>query len=545
MKRTADFWLLAAILTMVQVLASCSEKDDPVDSSVENLKDVTIIWYGTGGTNVDCIILDNFRQFYRAQPTSFDRVNIVAQYKTSFTPDVYGGKTDEEIALEGEELAAGLTDEEIEQMWSMDYFKICHPKQGATYRFALDPKKTLRQQLTETEPYGKMNCDFTCPDSLTNFINWAAAHYPAKKYILMLADHGGGYMPHKDLADAKASTRGLIFDDGHDRKCFSGKSFARAVRNANVRTEGIVLYLCLMNNLEFLYEVKDVTDYIVCPTYILTGVGGALQSLVDNFGAGRSTERALGNFMDDTMKSLDAIFYRPEDPERPYYYDMTLTKTSKLDALAPLLREFTDRLVDTYQNGTEEQRDNIDLSTKIAVKMENNYPFYDMAKYMKTLFLMVPEVFDEDLNERIKTAFNACIVKQSNTFYLISHNYQVDYSVMLGRKGSYTMYNYGPQALNKDPELGGATVYHPDGTIANYNYHGQGYKPIDSAEDYELTGTDTWPSTFADTYQQTTFDRLVGWSRWLLINETEPPAWSPSSFRYQLPEDDMSGIPII
>ena len=141
MKRTADFWLLAAILTMVQVLASCSEKDDPVDSSVENLKDVTIIWYGTGGTNVDCIILDNFRQFYRAQPTSFDRVNIVAQYKTSFTPDVYGGKTDEEIALEGEELAAGLTDEEIEQMWSMDYFKICHPSREPPTASPLTPRK--------------------------------------------------------------------------------------------------------------------------------------------------------------------------------------------------------------------------------------------------------------------------------------------------------------------------------------------------------------------------------------------------------------------
>ena len=51
--------------------------------------------------------------------------------------------------------------------------------------------------------------------------------------------------------------------------------------------------------------------------------------------------------------------------------------------------------------------------------------------------------------------------------------------------------------------------------------------------------------TFADTYQLTTFDRLVGWSRWLLINETAPRAWSPSSFFFKLPLDDMSDIPII
>ena len=551
MNRTTKLWVLAAMLAMVQGFASCSWKDYPVsspdDPSVENLADATIIWYGVGGANADASILENFRQFYTAQPGSYDRVNIVAQYKTSFKPNIYYDKSDEEMAREGEERAAVMTDEEIEEASSLDYFWICHPKQGATYRFTLDPKKTLRKQLAETEPYGQMNADSTCPDSLTNFINWAAAHYPAKKYILVMADHGGGYLPHADLAEAKASTRGLIFDDGYtdgaNTKCFSGKSFARAVRNANVRVEGIVLYLCMMNNMEFLYEVKDVTDYIVCSTYILTGLGGALQSIIDNFAAGQDTETALGNFMDATMKSIDGFFYRPEGPENPYYYDMTLTKTSKLDALAPVLREFTDRLVDAYQNGTPKQRGAIDTSTKLAVKIQNTYPLYDMAKYMKTLFLTLPEVFDEELYERLKTAFNACIAKQSNSQYLIDHNYQVDYSVILGKKGCYNWYVYGQKGM--DPVLTGVNVYHPDGTIEKYKYNGEGSANISFLEKYELTSTDTWPSTFADTYQQTTFDRLVGWSRWLLINETEPPSWSPCSFKYQLPEDDMSGIPII
>ena len=538
--------MLTACLTMVLGLASCSEEDNPAaspdETSTENLADATIIWYGVGGGNTDATILENFRQFYTAKPGSYDRVNIVAQYKTSFKPDLYFGKSDEEIAQEGVEKAAGLTDEEIEKLDSWGYLYVCHPKQGATYRFTLDPKKTLRQQLTETEPYGKMNADCTCPDSLTNFINWATAHYPAKKYILVLADHGGGYMPHTDLADAKASTRALIFDDGYmdgdDKKCFSGKSFARALRNANVRIDGIVLYLCLMNNMEFLYEVKDVTDYIACSTYILTGLGGALQSIIDNFAAGQDIETALGNFMDATMKSFDGFFYHPEDPEMPYYYDMTLTKTSKLDALAPLLKEFTDRLVDTYQNGTQEQRNNINIATRLAVKMQNSYPFYDMAKYMKTIFMMVPEVFDQDLYDRIKTAFNACIAKQSSCRYLTDHNYQVDYSVMLGTKGSYNLYFYGQKKM--EPVLEGVNVYHPDGTIGQYKYNGEGAKNIGFVEDYELTGTGTWPGTFADTYQYTTFDRLVGWSRWLLLNEEEPPSWS----RAALMESQLVQIPV-
>ena len=114
---------------------------------------------------------------------------------------------------------------------------------------------------------------------------------------------------------------------------------------------------------------------------------------------------------------------------------------------------------------------------------------------------------------------------------------------MLGKKGGYNLYLYGQK--NMEPVLEGAYVYHPDGTIDQYKYNGEGAKNISFIEDYELTGTDTWPSTFADTYQYTTFDRLVGWSRWLLLNEEEPSSWSPNSFRYRLPGDDMSGIPII
>ena len=535
-------------LMMAISLASCSEKDNPVgdDPSVENLAEATIIWYGTGGGNVDAAIMNNFRQFYSAQPSSYDRVNIVAQYKVSAKPNIYFGMTNEEMAQEVDSMAAEMTEEEIENLESRMYFCFCHPKEGATYRFALDPKKTLRQQLTETKPYGELNCDFTCPDSLTNFINWAATHYPAKRYILLMADHGGGYLPHKDLPEqlSGSQTRGLIFDDGYSKKCFSAKGFARAVRNAKVRPEGIVLYLCLMNNMEFLYEVKDVTDYITASTYSLTSKGGALQSIVDNMAAGFDTETVLGNFVDDTMDSIDDYFYDPEDPEAPYYYDMTLTKTSRLNDLAPLLREFTDRLVETYQNGTDNQRITLDICTSLAVKVEKSYPLYDMAKFMKTLFVAMPEVFDEEFFVRLQTAFNACIAKQRNTKYLTSHNYQVDYSVLLGHKGSYVMYDYSTNE-NKKTVLGYAKVYEPDGTMNQYQYKGDGYDNIGIIENYELTNNKTWSSTFADTYQQTTFDKLVGWSRWLLINEAAPPAWSSCSFKFQLPEGDVSDIPII
>ena len=500
------------------------------------------MWYGHGGGNVDAAIFEDFRQFYKAKTESFERVNVVAQYKASLNPTIYEKYTVEEIAKAADEFAKGKTEEELEDLDAGRYFLLFHPQRGATYRFLVDSKKTLRQQMLETEPYGEPNCDFTCPDSLTNFINWVAKTYPAKKYILVMADHGGGYLPNQDLADA-AVTRGLVFDDGHNDACFSAKSFARGVRNANVRPEGIVFYLCLMNNMEFLYDVKDVTDYVTCSTYVMWGGGGTLYTIVDDMAEGKDTETTLAHFVDSNVDHWDNLFYHPEnpDPNIPLYYDLTMTKTSCLNDLAPVLREFTDRLVDTYQNGTPQQREAIDYCTANAVKVENDYPFYDFAKYMESIFAALPEVFDEELFYRLADAFNACIVKQRYSRYLTEHNYMVDYSVMLAVKGAYVKYVYNEE--EGGPQLKGALVFYPDGTNTAYKYIANGEDSSDgSLSNYEFLWEKTWPSTFAETYQNTTFDRLVGWSRWLLINESAPPAWSPSSFNFQLPSDDMSGI---
>ena len=90
-------------------------------------------------------------------------------------------------------------------------------------------------------------------------------------------------------------------------------------------------------------------------------------------------------------------------------------------------------------------------------------------------------------------------------------------------------------------------VYYTDGTTETYKYIGGDEEDSSdgSLAHYELEKSGTWPGTFAGIYQQSTFDRLVGWSRWLLINETAPPAWSPSSFRFSLPDGDVSGDPEI
>lgn len=551
MKKILVAVICCAMTMMVFTACTIDNVDNPVNPTVdpeEKLADATILWYGCGGGNVDAAILDDFHKFYKAKPESFDRVNVVAQYKTSLNPTVYKAIDYETIVQWAEEMSKLKSEEEMENMDWGEYFLLCHPKAGESYRFAVDPKKTLRKQLLETEPYGEKNADITNPDSLTNFINWAAKNYPAKRYILVMADHGGGYLPHVDLAEAtssprsRAQRRGLIYDDGYNKKCFSAKSFARGVKNASVHIDGIVAYLCLMNNLEFLYDVKDVTDYIAGSTYVMWGGGSAFYAIADNFAAGQDTETALSNFLDANMDNWDAEFYQSTNPDDPLYYDFTLTKTCRLNDLAPVLKEFTDRLVNTYQNGTEDQRARIDSCTANAMKVYNYYPLYDMGRYIESIFWELPDVYDPTFVSSMITAFNSCIVRQRHSKYLTDHHYEVDYSMMLGCLGTYVVYKYeGDGAGSK---LIGAYVYYSDGKLETYRYVDEGG---DSSEGnlahYELENTATWASTFANTYELTTFDKLVGWSRWMYLNLTPPPAWSPSSFNFILPEDKETDLP--
>ena len=114
--------------------------------------------------------------------------------------------------------------------------------------------------------------------------------------------------------------------------------------------------------------------------------------------------------------------------------------------------------------------------------------------------------------------------------------------MMLGCKGTYVVYIY--EGDGAESKLKGAYVYYSDGKLEYYRYVDDGGDSSDGNLDrYELVTTSTWPSTFANTYELTTFDKLVGWSRWMYLNSTPPPAWSPSSFNFVLPEDNATELP--
>ena len=326
----------------------------------------------------------------------------------------------------------------------------------------------------------------------------------------------------------------LIDDKGYDKRHFTLNTLREGIRNSGVRFEGIYFDCCLMNCLEYQFGMQDLCDYVVASTYVMQG-GGRYDKLVSCL-AQRPDDMASA-LSDYIRIAMDELSEANTVDGQPLYLDLTVTRTDRLPALGKKMRVFVDRLCDTYTNGTIDQQDAIDLVTDKAVKVAASSPFYDAAKYMKAIMQALPEVYDEAFYNELKSSFNECIVSQAYSTYLTEHNYHVDYSVLLGTFGHYLWARW----VNTPDGINAPYVwsYEEDGTLIEYEVIDGTFTDED---EYNFTlmmlNKSKWVGTLATTYEQTAFDKAVGWSRWVRTNRHEPSLWSKSGFDDKLEEEE-------
>ena len=512
-------FLLMAMTIMVLGFTACSSDDNDNNPQTEPGKEqaeYTIMYYTGGAGDIDSIMLGTLGDFYKANPEVYKKVNVVVQFKYS--------------------TAEKLSKSSLGERGS----EFCTTFGSKTLRWTVDPCKNANQEATDPgNIYGADNADITRADSLTNFINWAARKCPAKKYMLIIADHGGGYIPAGDLPETETSraTRGLLADDGHNRKTLSVQSLSRGIKNANVRLETVYMLACMMNNMEYQFELKDLCDYVIASTYLMPDNGGVMDVLVEQLSQPNvDIEHALDEYIKADVKSWESVIENPESTV--CYTDLTLTRTANINKLGTLMRQFVDRLCDTYTNGTEAQKQAIDSCTARAVKVQENYPYYDVAKYMSSIMSALPEVYDVSFCHQMEETFNSCIAAQYYSTYLTVHHYMVDYSVLLGASGAHNFLMW-----NTDQETGVMTP--TTGTL--FTDDGEKYAfalvPTDNPQSYKMenmTLIGNWGGTLANTYEQLAFDKAVGWSRWLRLNRQWPNIFCPSGLQFELPSADAS-----
>ena len=493
---------ITLMMTMTMLTSCTSEDDSPITSpEPEQLADYTILFYGNGGASLDEEILENLTQFYQGKTESYEHMNIVAQYKFS-------------------------TEECLRE------FKYSTPEADKNYgsqsiRFVVehDADKTYKNFddiLTQDMIYGEKNADLSCTDSLTNFINWAAKTYPAKHYMLILSDHGGGYVPHDELPEEVAATRGVNYDDGNDFKHFTALSLKRALSNAAVHMQTIYMDACLMNAIEYQYELKDLADYLILSTFVVPGYGGHYDYLVDLLAtypddietALSEYNRQVVSFWDEAMKQW----------VKNNYNDMSVIRTAALDAFGQNWKLFTDKLVAAYQSGDETVKQKINKVTEYIPRVCNSQPEFDLGDYYEGIHRIAPEVIDDAFYAELDESYKRTVVSKHNSEFLEKYGLIIDCSILVCTLGHYNCCNYEKDD-NGDYQFSYFLTFYPDGSLYMLDHDTQTMKP-----------NGTWGGTLESTYQQLAFDRATGWSRWLMINEQEPPYYSYADFNIDLPD---------
>ncbi|MBQ2096644.1 MAG: hypothetical protein II480_00595 [Bacteroidales bacterium] len=531
-----NLWsLLATLLMALPLLMTSCGDDDPIedepvnnvtpkpDDKPENKPDdkpsytpiseplekseYTIIYYGHGGGDLDASILNNINDLFLADKNSYNKVHAAVQYKFSSKEGLTTESEDEEEDFEDD----------------FDAEKYGH----ATLRFVVDPSADFEEMLDDISPIAlaDKDLDIAATESLTNFIKWAVQYAPANKYILVLSDHGGGYSPEDELPmDNPTLSKGLVYDDGANFDHITAEKIVKAVNAAGIRPEVIYLDACLMNTIEYQYELKDIANYLILSTFSVPGPGGDYVSLIDGL-AKNNIETALSDFSKATVKRWDEEIDE-ENNEKAYpYSDISVIRTANLDAFGNKWKDFTDQLISAYESGDEGVKEAIDEVTAAMMAMECAYPLYDMNFYAEQIIAAVPDYFDESLSQDLADAYDNYIVCRKASKELEKYGYKIGTSILFGCNNHFTSYSWAEDEETGEHYLDGYVTYEADGTMNFYENDGTKYDE------------DIWNGNFDITYKRLKFDQLTHWSDWIAINTQEASAYSPAGLFYEITEE--------
>lgn len=102
------------------------------------------------------------------------------------------------------------------------------------------------------------------PQTLSDFIRWSAAYYPAKKYALVLWGHGGG------------AISGLFIDEYYNNDRMYLDELRGALSDGGVEFETVLFDACLMASVETAYAVSDNAHWMVASEEVVAGKGTAV-----------------------------------------------------------------------------------------------------------------------------------------------------------------------------------------------------------------------------------------------------------------------------
>lgn len=145
------------------------------------------------------------------------------------------------------------------QRWSCNINSIFRPD-GKSFTGEEEDRPDDGYELLETLPLQSM----ADPQTLSDFIRWGVETRPAKKYALVLWDHGDG------------ARTGLFIDELFDKDIMYLYELREALEDGGAHFEAVIIDACLMANIETAWNLKDYADWLAASEEIVPGEGTAI-----------------------------------------------------------------------------------------------------------------------------------------------------------------------------------------------------------------------------------------------------------------------------
>lgn len=151
---------------------------------------------------------------------------------------------------------------------------------------------------------------------VVDFVAWAKKNYPARRYMLILWDHGSGWLDPQQKTNAR---KGISFDD-ETNNYIRTKQIGSILKEAG-SVDVLAFDACLMQMGEVAFEVKDNTKVIIGSEETVPGLGypydtilGALARNPDmtNEQLGKSVVAAFKGFYDANKQGAQLSAIRSE-----------------------------------------------------------------------------------------------------------------------------------------------------------------------------------------------------------------------------------------
>ena len=470
--------------------------------------DYTVMLYTVGGGNLDNQIETDIKNAAGAIKADNKKVRYLIQYKYSSQASING--------ISGF-LPSG--------------------KPGHVYRYEASPnivntEKSPMLLLKDDYIYGTQSekAEFFQPDSIVNFMKYCQKVAPAKNYILVLSDHGGGYAVNDDYDKSleKMGTRATCFDDNLAGRGITCKEIRTALERSGMHLTMLYFDCCLMNNMETLSEVINLTDYVLASGH--TNGGGNHQAFVEelyNASAGDAFTDAMSRYA-KTCALRNSMLWMLHGVTWARNVDFVLTDMKKFPAILTALRDYVDFAI---KNMGGAQAEDFQYAASDCYQYSPGFPLYDLRDYCEKLqanaFGHLPNEWHyyDNLENALQAAQVCHYYSIQSEGYKEITPHWLSYNVSLGAKGFI-----GNTILKKEPTK--IYGYNKDGNLATVDI---------SNLNLTVLGKNTPWFAWSQTYHQLEFDKQTGWSRWLEANTGFPINNPP----YDNQDDQQPGANVV